>query len=452
MQSPYRRYGQRGQALIVKAFEINNGIKMALAETTSIRAKTDNHRLIRLLRVYRLRWLKWQIGESLERHKQAVVLFVCLGAGAGATLLSSFRSLAWPVVALGLMRPSQPLVDLALLALVDALALLWVGCYRSAIAGGAFSAYLRTLPISDSAINRLNIWTAAASDVLFWIVFAIAVVVAPYRHLDAWHTVLFIWHLALLAGLIVAVQVRFLQDWREALTVVVVETGLLWLSGRLNPNLNAVMLLLATGGLAWAVTGTGELAKFHRRRFTSARAMAANPRATIRSFPRAALRLYWALLWRDRWMGSLARLGDTLMLFAFAIALVALGAWYNHALDFLTACLGLGTLILSGFIRSMRELRLSMAPLLATLPVSKLRWASIEIGIVLIMVLAISSLPIAAFIAQGRISLMAGLDMWLWLMPLTIALYWAQQFARSSSLAWTVSIAGLWITGLILWW
>lgn len=387
----------------------------------------------------RLRWYVLETSRMLRRHWQALFLSVLLLLPT-MPVFAQTRILGAPV--LEVLAPSHGVEwRFAWVHMLEAAGMLWVLAQRTAITGGPFAIFLKSLPTPNGRRRVVDVAVVLiASTPLLFPVLAAAVALAFMPQKVA--NYLFVVDLMLITlGWQLTVLSRSMGNAVPLVAANVILVAGLQTDGTIRPALLVIPLLLAALAIAYTPTASasrsGWLGDLSRRVTDSVCA-----RVGIGLSPVAKLQI--GIVW-DRAAGAFGRY--LMMSSATASACFLLRLW-----DFDARAVPL-TLILQAAIaliaattyRDLRAAHLRATHFMQSLPITTAVQARADILTVAVLALPFALIAPLLLVAHGVLSLWSAVAFLCSGGPLLALLYLPQRYASRQSVLLGAMLAAIWV-------
>lgn len=389
---------------------------------------------------YRMRWYVLETSRLLRRYWQALLLSVMLLLPA-MPVLAQTQILGAPV--LEAVAPSHGAQwQFAWVHMLEAIGVLWVLAQRTAIGGGAFGAFFRSLPIADSRRRAVDIaMVLLASTPLMLPVLAASVALAflPQKL----GNYLFVLDLTLITvGWQLTVLSRGIRNAAPLIVANVVLVGASQAGEPIRPALLLIPLVLAAFAIAHTPTAPGPrrllwLSVFVRRVTASMRG-----RIGFRLPPVAELQIgivrdhAAAAFGRYLTMGSVATSTCFLLkLWGYDARVVPLALISQAAI----------ALIAAATYRDLRAAHLRAAHFMLSLPMASMTLARADMLTVAMLALPFAAIAPLLLATHGVLTVWTAGALLLSGAPLVVALYLPQRYALRQSVVLGAMLATTWV-------
>lgn len=326
----------------------------------------------------RLRGYGLATGRILMRHWQ---MFIIAGVfvPAGIPIEAILFILAFPLIAV--FTPGHDLLGhLSYLALIQAIALLWVLVQKSNIAGNEFTGYVNTLPISLSLRRRVNLTLLLAANSILLVPVIGLFLIAPTRLLQTADKGFLIAAVSALVMLVLLIQLAAFERQRAAFwSLALADILLSWSLSR--PVDSASWLALC------ATLVSASLSLLPYKKIGAPTSRQRNPQSIAANLW-ARLPPDWRIqakaLWLHHPASSATRMGATIAVAAMTVGLMNAFNFDGRTLPAAILAMGLIALIVSGLYRVLQTLHLPMQHYLSGLPLHKNFWVARDTASVLL--------------------------------------------------------------------
>jgi len=389
----------------------------------------------------RLRWYVLETSRALRRHWQALCLSVFLLLPAMPVFAQS-RILGAPVLAA--LAPTHSVEwRFVWVHLLEAAAVLWVLMQRSAITGGPFAGYLKSLPTSEGRRRAVDVAVVSlANTPLLLTVLAAAVAVAFLPNRGA--NYLFILALTFITlGLQLAALARNARHVGILFLANGVLVGAAQFDHPLRPVLLAVPLLLALFVLARPAAA---MSPAHARRRLRPHVPAGVARMAARFAP-PPLALLEAGILRYRSAKVFARVVIMSALTGCTAALFHLWDFDVRAVPLTLISHAALALIVATTFRDLRAAHVRAAHFMRSLPLPRATLTVADLLTVGVLWLPFAAVAPWLLSAHGIISAWTAVAIVACGAPLLVLLYAPQRFAPRQSVLLGTILATLWVIG-----
>lgn len=389
----------------------------------------------------RLRWYVLETSRLLRRYWQALLLSVLLLLPA-MPVFAQTGILGAPV--LEAVAPSQGMGwQFAWVLMLEAIGMLWVSAQRSAISGGTFGAFVRSLPIADSRrrVVDIAIVLVASTPLLLPVLAAVVALaflpqkVGNYLFVADLTLITLAWQLAVLS-----------RGVRNAAALVVANVALVT-GSHVGEMIRPVLLLAPLALAAFAIMHTPAPVPASRRSVWPGmlmRRVMNSMRANV-GFGLSPLSKLQIGIMRDR---AAAAFGRYLTMGAITIStclLLKLWGFDARAVPLTLMSQAAIALIAAATYRDLRAAHLRAARFMLSLPIAPIAQVRADMITVAMLALPFASIAPLLLVAHGVLSLGAAVALLFSGAPLIASLYLPQRYALRQSVMLGVLLAVMWV-------
>lgn len=388
----------------------------------------------------RMRWYVFETSRLLRRYWQALLLSVMLLLPA-MPVFAQTQILGAPV--LEAVAPSHGMEwQFAWVHMLEAIGVLWVLAQRTAIGGGAFGAFFRSLPIADGRRRAIDIaMVLLASTPLLLPVLAAAVALAflPQKL----GNYLFVLDLTLITlGWQLTVLSRGIRNAAPLIVANVVLVGASQAGEPIRPALLLIPLVLAAFAIAYTPTASGSrrslwLSVFVRRVTTSM-----HERIGFGLSPLTKLQIG---IVRDRAAAAFGRYLTMGSVTTSTCFLLKLWGYDARVVPLTLMSQAAIALIAAAAYRDLRSAHLRAAHFTLSLPMASMTLVRADMLTVAMLALPFASIGPLLLVAHGALTAWTAGALLLSGAPLVAALYLPQRYALRQSVVLGVMLAAMWV-------
>ena len=156
--------------------------------------------VVKLRKIY----YKQMLSEFLVKYKHVVIILATFFPFLTVDMLAA------PVLDVVLTTHSYN-IELFYLVFMQLAALIWVLVQGDAVTGKPYVQYFKSLPIKKSILYIIDIRILITANLLFWVVFMLALAAAPYEQLKVFEIIVFFIRLLIMGMLILVLQVQWIN-------------------------------------------------------------------------------------------------------------------------------------------------------------------------------------------------------------------------------------------------